>query len=183
MGLTAREWLALWGRSDMSHDEKPHLRYPSIWRWLRTEGVPIPIPRIADTTERKRRQQECEELWTYLLAQHLAGLPEDEQQAFQEGRHPSQSHDRAEAAELAAEQLRAELVARGIAAEVSVARYLDGRTVLDVLLPECPLDEQWADDLNFFRGYEAHVCVRSPERSPHASQRQAEPSAIPDPAT
>jgi len=64
----------------------------------------------------------------------------------------------AAAAEPVADQLRAELASRGLAAEVSVARYLDGRTVLDVPLPGWPLDGQWPDDLSFFRGYEVHVC-------------------------
>jgi len=162
MGLTAREWLALWRWGDLSPDEKPHLRYPSEWRWFRAEGVPPLLSQIPDPAERKRRQREHLELWRYLFATHLAGLPEDVQQAFRDGRHPSQSHDLSEAAEPVAEQLRGELALRGLAAEVSVARYLDGRTVLDVLLPEWPLDGQWPDDLNFFWGYEAHVCTRPP---------------------
>jgi hypothetical protein len=183
MGLSAREWLALWRWGDLSPDEKPYLRYPSIWRWVQAEGVPLPLPSIPDPAERERRQREYWELWRYLFVNHLARLPEDEQLAFRDGRHPSQSHDLAEAAEPVAEQLRGELEARGIVAEVSVARYLDGRTVLVVLLPERPLDGQWPDDLNFFRGYEAHVCVRSPEWSPPEGQKQAEPVAAPDPAT
>lgn len=81
---------------------------------------------------------------------------------FLEERHPSQTHDHVEAAEPVADDLRGELAARGIAAEVSVARYLDGRTVLDVLLPEWPLAGQWPDDLSFFYGYEAHVCTQPP---------------------
>ena len=68
------------------------------------------------------------------------------------------------------------MAARGIAAEVSVARYLDGRTVLDVPLPEWPLAGQWPDDLCFFQGFEAHVCSRSPGWSPPEDQRQAEHS-------
>jgi hypothetical protein len=133
-----------------------------VRRWFQAEGVPIPLTRIADPAERGRRQREHDDLWRWLFVNHLAGLPDVEQRLFREGRHPSQSHDRAEAAEPVAELLRGELAARGIAAEVSVARYLDRRTVLDVLLPEWPLAGQWPDDLCFFRGYEAHVCTRSP---------------------
>src|SRR5438067_2372593 len=151
MGLTAREWLALWRWGDLSPDDRPHLRYPSVWGWFRAEGVPLPLHQIADPAERGRRQPEYTELRRYLFVTHLAGLPEEEQQAFREGRHPSQSHDFAEAAEPVAEQLRGELASRGITAEVSVARYLDGRTVLDVFLP-APPDGQWPDDLSFFRG-------------------------------
>jgi hypothetical protein len=168
MGLSAREWLALWGWGDLSPDEKPHLRYPSVWRWARAEGVTLPLTRIADPADRRRRQRESLELWRYLFVNHLTGLPEDEQLAFREGRHPSQSHDWSEAAEPVAEQLRGELAARGIVVEVSVARYLDGRTVLDVPLPEWPLEGQWPDDLSFFRGYEVHVC------------KQVEPGVAPD---
>jgi hypothetical protein len=162
MVLSATEWIALWRWGDLLPDEKPHLRYPSVWRWFQAEGVPIPLPAIADPAERERRQREYRELWRYLFAQHVAGLPDDVQQAFFEGRHPSQTHDHAEEAEPFVELLRGELAARGIAAEVSVARYLDGRTVLDVLLPEWPLAGQWPDDLNFFHGYEAHVCTIPP---------------------
>lgn len=123
MGLSAREWLALWRWDDLSPDEKPHLRYPSVWRWFQAEGVPCPLTLITDPGERKRRQREYGELWRYLFVKHLAGLPEDEQQLFRDGQHPSQSHDRVEAAEPVAARLRCELAARGIAAEVSVARY------------------------------------------------------------
>jgi hypothetical protein len=168
MGLSAREWLALWRWGDLSPNDKPHLRYASVWRWIGAESVPLPLPTIADPAERERRQREHTELWRWLFVNHLAGLPENEQRAFRDGRHPSQTHDHVEAAEPVAEQLRAELAARGITAEVSVARYLDGRTVLDVPLPEWPLDGQWPDDLSFFRGYEVHVC------------KQAEPSAAAD---
>jgi hypothetical protein len=165
MGLSAREWLTLWRWGDLLPDEKPHLRYPSVWRWFQAEGVPCPLTLIADPAEQERREREYWELWRYLFANHLAGLAEDEQRLFQEGRHPSQSHDRAEAAEPVAELLRRELAARGIAAEVSVARYCDGRTVLDVLLPEWPLAGQWPDDLCFFHGFEAHVYTGSPPGS------------------
>jgi hypothetical protein len=157
MGLSSRELLDLWGWGDLSPDDKPHLRYPSVWRWARAEGVTFPLPAIADAAERKRRQREYKELWEFLFANHLAGLPEDEQRAFQERRHPSQSHDNVEAAEPVAEQLRAELASRGIAVEVSVDRYCDRRTVLSVPLPEWPLGGQWPDDLNFFRGYDVHI--------------------------
>jgi len=47
MGFSAREWLALWRWGDLTPDEKPHLRYPSVWRWFQAEGVPIPLRRIA----------------------------------------------------------------------------------------------------------------------------------------
>jgi hypothetical protein len=160
--MSTREWLALWRCGDLSPDDKPHLRYASVWQWFRAENVPLPLSSIADPAERERRQREYRELWSYPFAQHLAGLPEDEQQAFRDGRHPSQSHDRSAEAEPVAEQLRRELAARGIAAAVSVAHYLDGRTVLDVPLPTWPLDEEWPDDLSFFRGYEAHVSVQPP---------------------
>jgi hypothetical protein len=176
MGFCAREWLALWGWGDLSPDEKPHLRYPSVWRWLQAEGVPLPLACLADPDERARRQREYEELWRYLFVHHLAGLPEAEQQLFRDGRHPSQSHDRSEAAEPVAELLRGELAARGISAEVSVGRYFDGRTVLDVFLPEWPLAGQWPDDLSFFHGFEAHVCSRAPGWSPPEAQGQANPS-------
>lgn len=172
MGLSAREWLALWRWDDLSPDEKPHLRYSSVWRWFHAEDVPCPLTLIADSAERKRRQREYEELWRYLFVKHLAGLPEDEQQLFRDGQHPSQSHDRVEAAEPVVARLRCELAARGIEAEVSVARYLDGRTVLDVPLPEWPLAGQWPDDLFFFQGFEAHVICRSPGWSPPKDQRQ-----------
>jgi hypothetical protein len=162
MGLSAREWLALWRWGDLSPDEKPHLRYPSVWRWFQAEGVPIPIAHITDRAERERRLREYDELWRYLFVNHLAGLPEGEQQLFRERRHPSQSHDGVEAAEPVAELLRRELAARGIEAEVSVACYFDGRTVLDVYLPEFPLAGQWPDDLCYFHGFEAHVCSRVP---------------------
>jgi hypothetical protein len=162
MGLSAREWLARWRWGDLSPEGKLHLRYPSVWRWFQAEGVPIPLTRIADPAERARRQREYDELWRWLFVNHLAGRPEDEQRLFREGRHPSQSHDRADDAEPAAELLRGELAARGIAAEVSVARLYDGRTVLDVLLPEWPLAGQWPDDLGFFRGYEAHIYTWQP---------------------
>jgi hypothetical protein len=180
MGLSAREWLALWEWGDLSPDRKPHLRYPSVWRWLRAERVPLPLTHIADPAERQRRQREYQELWRYLLVHHLAGLPEAEQQLFREGWHPSQSHDGAAAAEPVAARLRAELAARGIAAEVSVGHYFDGRTVLDVLLPAWPLAGQWPDDLSFFQGFEAHVCSRSPEWSPPEDPEQAEPGAAAD---
>src|SRR4051812_20563600 len=162
MGLSAREWLTLWAWGDLSPDEKPHLHYPSVWRWFKAEDVPYPLTLIVDSTERARRQQEYRELWRYLFVKHLATLPEGEQQAFRNRLHPSQSHDLAEAAEPVAELLRGELAARGIVAEVSVARYCDGRTVLDVLLPEWPLAGQWPDDLSFFRGFDAHLCSRTP---------------------
>ena len=67
MGLSAREWLALWGWGDLSPDNMPHLRYPSVWRWVRAEGVPLPLPRIADPAERQRREREYLELWRYLF--------------------------------------------------------------------------------------------------------------------
>src|SRR5262245_55674304 len=123
MGLTAREWLARWRWGDLSPDTKPHLRYPSVWRWLQAQGVPCPLTLITDRVERERRQRQHVELWRYLFAKHLAGLPEDEQQLFREGQHPSQSHDLAAAGEPVAERLRGALAARGIAADVSVARY------------------------------------------------------------
>jgi hypothetical protein len=159
MGLSAREWLALWEWDDLSPDEKPHLLYPSWWRWFSAERVPCPLSRIADPAERQRREREYRELWRYLFVHHLASLTEEEQQLFREMRHPSQSHGRREVAEPVADLLRRELAGRGIAAEVSVAHYCDGRTVLDVLLPEWPLAEQWPDDLCFFHGFEAHVCT------------------------
>lgn len=160
MGLSADESLALWQWGDLSPDKKTHLRYPSVWHWIRAEGVPLPLPSITDPAEREQRQCEYWELWRYLFVNHVASLSEAEQQAFREGRHPSQSHDHIEAAEPIAEELRSELAARGLLAEVSVARYLDGRTVMDVPLPEWPLDEQWPDDLNFFRGFEVHIYIR-----------------------
>jgi hypothetical protein len=167
--MSPGDWLDLWRWGDLSPDEKPHLRYASVWRWVRAEGVWLPLPSISDPTERERRQREYTELWRYLFVTHLAGLSEEEQQAFRDRRHPSQSHDLSAEAEPVAEQLRLELAARGIVAEVSVAHYLDGRTVLDVPLPEWPLDGQWPDDLSFFRGYEVQVCklaerVSSPDR-------------------
>lgn len=162
MGLSAREWLALWGWGHLDPNEKPHLRYPSVWRWFQAEGVPCPFTLIVDPTDRERRQEEHQQLWQYLFAKHLAELPEEEQQRVRVGLHPSQSHDRAEAAEPTAERLRGQLAARGIAAEVTVARYCDGRTALDVLLPEWPMEGQWPDDLSFFEGFEAHVCTRLP---------------------
>jgi hypothetical protein len=166
MSLSAREWLALWRWGDLTPDEKPHLQYPSVWRWFQAEGVPLPLRRIADPTERERRQKEYEELCRYLFVHHLAELSEAEQQLFRYGRHPSQSHNGAEAAAPVAELLRAELAARGISVEVAVGRYCDGRTVLDVFLPEWPLTGQWPDDLSFFQGFECHVCSRAPEWSP-----------------
>jgi hypothetical protein len=176
MGLSVREWLALWGWGDLSPDEKPHLRYPSVWRWFQAEGVPCPLTLIADLAERKRREREYGELCRYLFVNHLAGLPE-EQQLFRDGRHPSLSHDRSEAAEPFAELLRGELASRGITAEVSVARLYDGRTVLDVFLPEWPLAGQWPDELCFFHGFEAHICSRQPGWSPSEDQRTAEQAA------
>lgn len=175
MGMSPREWLALWGCGDLSPNDKPHLRYASLWRWFRAENVPIPLPSIADPAERERRQREYRELWAYLFAHHVAGLSVNEQQAFQDRLHPSQAHHLSAEAEPAAEQLRQELVARGIPVEVSVAHYWDGRTVLDVRLPEWPLDGQWPDDLSFFRGYEAHICVKLLDK-----QRHAEPIAAAD---
>jgi hypothetical protein len=177
MGLSAREWLSLWQWGDLSPDEKPHLRYPSVWQWLQAEALPLPLTYIAEPGERERREQEYLELWRYLFVSHLAGLPEDEQQLIRDGRHPSQSHDRREAAEPVAALLRAELAARGISAEVAVACYHDGRTVLDVLLPEWPLAGQWPDDLCFFHGYEAHICTRPPDPLDESGS-PAEPPAV-----
>src|SRR5262249_3630270 len=107
MGLSGREWLTLWKWGGLSLDEQPHLGCPSVWRWFRAEGVPLPLPQIANPVERKRRQREFMELWRWLFVNHLAGLSEDEQREFRDGRHPSQSHDHVEVAELVAEQLRA----------------------------------------------------------------------------
>ena len=165
MVLNALDWLIHWQWSDLSPGEKPHLRYPSVWKWIQAEGVQLPLTSISDLIEREKRQREYTELWRYLFVHHIAGLPEDEQQAFVAGCHPSQTHDLAEAADPVAEQLQIELAARGINVEVSVARYLDGRTVLDVPLRDWPLEGQWPDDLSFFRGYEAHLYVCTPERS------------------
>jgi hypothetical protein len=162
MAISARELLDLWPEGDQSPAAKPHLCYPSEWRWFQAEGVPCPFSLIADPVERERRQREYGELRQYLFARHLAGLPEEEQRAFRAGLHPSQSHDRAEAAEEVAELLRSELAARGIAAEVSLGFFHFGRITLDVLLPEWPMAGQWPDDLCFFHGFEAHICTRSP---------------------
>lgn len=112
MGMSARDWLELWQWGDLSPDEKPHLRYASVWRWIRCERVPLPLSGISDPVERERRQREYTELWRCLFVTHLAGLPEEEQRAFRNGRHPSQSHDLSAQAEPVAEQLRRELAAR-----------------------------------------------------------------------
>jgi hypothetical protein len=128
---------------------------------------------IADLDERERRVREHREVWRYLFAQHLAGLSEEDQLLFRAGLHPSQTHNQIAAAEPVAERLLAELEARGIEAEVQVARHYDGRTVLDVLLPEFPLAGQWPDDLDFFHGFEAHICARPPGWSPPGGQGHA----------
>jgi prepilin-type N-terminal cleavage/methylation domain-containing protein/prepilin-type processing-associated H-X9-DG protein len=106
-----------------------------------------------------RRLREVGELRRYLFAKHLAGLSEDEQRSYREGSHPSQAHDRAEAAELVAEEFHRVLVERGIMAEVSLGFYHFDRIALDVLLPEWPVAGQWPDDLCFFHGFEAHICT------------------------
>jgi hypothetical protein len=65
------------------------------------------IPTLAaGELARDRRQREYTELWRYPFVNHLAGLSEDEQRAFRDGRHPSQSHDWVEAAEPIADQFK-----------------------------------------------------------------------------
>ena len=125
MGISARELLDLWPDGDQSPAEKPHLRYPSVWRWFQAERVPCPLSGIRNRAERERRQREHGELQRYLFAKHLAGLPEDEQRTYVTGTHPSQSHDRADAAELVARRLRVVLADRQIAARQEELRRLN----------------------------------------------------------
>jgi hypothetical protein len=147
MRKSASEWLVFWGKGQLSVTEEPHLRHASIWQWARAESVPLPIASIADPIEQKRRMREYDDLWVFLFAQHVAGLPADDQQAVWERRHPSLSHTHSGEPHDVAEEFRSELTSRGIQVEVIVANKHDGRTVLDVPLSSWPLDGQWPDDL------------------------------------
>ncbi len=92
MPISVQEAFGLWPEGEPSPEGKPHLRHSSIAAWFEAEGLTGPLSQIADEAEREGRLHEYGELKRFLFAKHLASLPEAEQQEYQAGTHPSQSH-------------------------------------------------------------------------------------------
>lgn len=63
MTLSEQEWLAQWGHESLYADDRPHLLYPSVWRWFRAEGIALPMTKIVCPSERARRLHEHEKMW------------------------------------------------------------------------------------------------------------------------
>src|SRR5262245_4248429 len=116
MSISVQEAFGLWPEGEQSPVDKPHLRHSSLASWFKAEGLAGALTRtIKDEAELERRLHEFGELHRYLFARHLASLPEEEQQEYHAGTHPSQSHRFRDRAEPIAQQLQQELVGRGYA--------------------------------------------------------------------
>jgi hypothetical protein len=112
------------------------------------------VSTIKDEAERERRLHEFGELERFLFAQHLASLPEAEQQEYRAGTHPSQSHRFRDRAEPFVRQLQELLAGRGYAAKAEIGYYHLDRIVLYAALPRWPSEEEWPTWPWFFRGFQ-----------------------------
>lgn len=132
---------------------KRHLRYSSIEAWQKGEDLTESLPQIADPAERDRRFNEYCELRQHLFAKHIRTLSREERRAFQQGKHPSQSHRFADRAEPFVASLRKHLGSLGFASKVGLGWYHMDRIVLWAELDEDPGERQrelpW-----LFRGFE-----------------------------
>lgn len=94
------------------------------------------------------------ELERFLFAKHVASLTEAEQQEYQAGTHPSQSHSFRDRAQPIAQQLQEELARRGYPAKVEIGFYHLDRIILYAELSRWPSEEEWPSWLWFFRGFQ-----------------------------
>jgi len=155
MPISVQEAFGLWPEGEQSPADKPHLRHKSLAAWFKAEGLTGPLmSTIKDEAERERRLHEYGELERYLFAEHLATLPEAEQQEYRAGTHPSQSHRFRDRARPIARQLQEELARRGYAAEVEIGYYHLDRIVLSAELSRLPGEEEWPSWPWFFHGFQ-----------------------------
>ena len=158
MAIGIFEAFGLWPEPGQSPEDKPHLRHSSLAAWFRAEGLTGPLVNtIKDEAELNRRLHEYGELERFLFAKHLATLPEVEQQEYQAGTHPSQSHRFRDRALPIAQQLQEELAQRGYAAKVEIGYYHLDRIVLSAQLSRWPSEEEWPSWPWFFRGFEVKL--------------------------
>jgi hypothetical protein len=142
--------------------QKRHLRYRSLEAWYKGEGISGSLFQIADPEEQDRRLNEYAELRQHLFRKHLATLSSEEQRQFDEGAHPSQDWDYADAAKPFCPRLREHLAQLGFNAEVNLGFYHFERIVLCADLEADPGERRstlpW-----LFRGFEVKYLWPGPE--------------------
>ena len=114
-----------------------HLQYDSVEDWMTGEDVPIGFIKEPDPILRDKYIRQYGELRRHLYAKHVATLAPDDQQAINDGSHPSQSHRFADDAQPYCEQLERHLGALGLdVSGVHLGWYHMDRIVLTVETPE-----------------------------------------------
>lgn len=114
-----------------SHENK-HLKYGSVEEWLEDENIPNGILNVDDKQLRDKYLKEYGELRQHLFDKHIKSLPKEDQELFEKGRHPSQSHEFKAKAKPYADALEKQLSSLGFVGNVSIGYYQMDRIVLSV---------------------------------------------------
>ncbi len=119
------------------------------------ENVPMGFANEPDPILRDKYIRQYGELRRHLYAKHVATLSSDDQQAINDGCHPSQSHRFADDAQPYCERLEQHLVSLGLdVSDVHLGWYHMDRIVLCVETPE-QLDASRFRELPWlFQGFE-----------------------------
>ena len=109
---------------------------------LRKHGVRDGFARIADMAERQRQFDKYEQVRDRFYNRHLRSLTPEEQQAFADETHPSQSHASAKNARPMCARLEAHLSGIGVTAFVMTGNYHVDRVVLNAELTGDPAERR-----------------------------------------
>jgi len=105
---------------------------------LISRGVQQSFTQIKDARQRAEQFDRYSEVKEKFYRLHLRSLSKDEQRAFRDGTHPSQSHDRFRMAEPMTTQLQSHLSNIGVKSNVCLGTYHMERIVLSVDLANEP---------------------------------------------
>jgi hypothetical protein len=146
-----------------------HLQYDSVEAWISGENVPSKFVSLSDPILREKYITQYGELRRHLFAKHLATLSRVDQDKFQAGKHPSQSHSFSEDAEPYCHLLDEHLRSRGIFAdEIELGWYHTDRIVLTVYLDESNVGYADGKAPWLFKGFEVLYCPPKQSRKTEA---------------
>jgi hypothetical protein len=134
--------------------------YESLEAWATAIGLPDDWTKHPDSAQRDRWWQQYGEVKQQMWKRHLATLSDEEQKQFEDGSHPSLSHDRADLARPFCAMLKADLARRGLEAVVKIGFYHMDRIVLSAYFAERP-PEGFPGSPWLFRGFEVKAVQAS----------------------
>jgi len=132
--------------------------YGSFYDALMENGVKEDFHQIPDPIERNTQIKLFEKYRWAAFEQHLKTLSSEEQKAFKDKKHPSQSHGLKEAAEIVLEELREELKGLDFIIGVNLGLHQAGRIVFSILLKaDCEFDDCYKMLPWLYKGFETKV--------------------------